>query len=144
MPSVSVINGPNLSKLGSRQVELYGSETLDEIKGDLNLRAGELGLDIDFFESNHEGAIIDYLENLAGRADGLIINPGALTHYGYSLRDCLASLSIPIVEVHVTNIYKREEWRRNSVISPVVTAVISGLGAAGYLSALDAIAGILK
>lgn len=141
---IAVVNGPNLNLLGSREPGIYGSRTWEEVKDDLQGKAEELGLELEFFQSNHEGAIIDYLQTLKGRAAGLIINPGALTHYGYSLRDALADMDIPKVEVHISNIYAREEWRKTSVVSPVVRGVISGLGTQGYMLALQAVARLLR
>ncbi|MBC7246636.1 MAG: type II 3-dehydroquinate dehydratase [Actinobacteria bacterium] len=144
MSLIAVVNGPNLNLLGSREPGIYGSRTWEEVKDDLQGKAEELGLELEFFQSNHEGAIIDYLQTLKGRAAGLIINPGALTHYGYSLRDALADMDIPKVEVHISNIYAREEWRKTSVVSPVVRGVISGLGTQGYMLALQAVARLLR
>lgn len=143
MGLIAVVNGPNLNLLGARDPAVYGGRTWDEVKLDMEKKAAELGLELEFFQSNHEGAIIDYLQGLRGRADGVIINPGALTHYGYSLRDALADLDIAKVEVHISNIFAREEWRRVSVISPVVNGVISGLGTEGYLLALQAAASMM-
>lgn len=140
MPLVAVVNGPNLNLLGVREPEIYGTTAWEEVRGRLRRKADELGVEIEFFQSNHEGAIVDYLQGLRGRAQGLVINPGALTHYGYSLRDALAALDMPVVEVHVSNIYAREEWRARSVISPVVRGVVTGLGAEGYVAALEALA----
>jgi len=144
MAMIAVVNGPNLNLLGSREPGIYGSRTWEEVKEELEGRAKELGLELEFFQSNHEGAIIDYLQGLHGRADGVVINPGALSHYGYSLRDALADMDIPKVEVHISNIYAREEWRKTSVVSPVVQGVISGLGTGGYLLALQAVALLLR
>jgi 3-dehydroquinate dehydratase-2 len=144
MTTLAIVNGPNLGRLGSREPDIYGNQSLEEIGRDLREQAATYGLETEFFHSNHEGAIIDYLEDASSRIQGLIINPGALTHYGYSLRDCLASLGVPIVEVHISNIHTREEWRRKSVISPVVDGVIIGLGPAVYGLALQAVAGLLN
>lgn len=144
MSMIAVINGPNLNLLGSRETEKYGERTLDEIAEGLRDRASSLGLEVELFQSNHEGEIIDYMQGVGDRASGLVINPGALTHYSYALRDALAVLDIPIVEVHVTNIHAREEWRSLSVISAVVTGSISGLGAFGYELALEALADLTR
>jgi 3-dehydroquinate dehydratase II len=143
MPLVAVVNGPNLNMLGSREPGIYGLSTWEEIRKGIEEKAIELGLELEFFQSNHEGAIIDHLHGLAGYAGGLIINPGALTHYSYSLRDALAALRFPVIEVHMTNIHAREEWRTNSVTSPVVAGVITGLGAHGYKLALLALSELL-
>lgn len=139
MSLIAVVNGPNLNALGSREPDIYGSATLEGINETLRAQAVAQGFELEFFQSNHEGAIIDYIQGLAGRAQGLIINPGALTHYGYSLRDALASVNTPVIEVHITNIHAREEWRSQSVISPLANGVISGLGISGYSLALEAI-----
>jgi 3-dehydroquinate dehydratase-2 len=144
MTLIAVVNGPNLNLLGSREPEIYGANTLEEINKKLTKKAGELGLEIELFQSNHEGSIIDYIQKLHGRAQGLIINPGALTHYGYSLRDTLASLDIPVIEVHISNIHAREEWRSISMISPVAKGVIAGLGPSVYGLALEAIAELIQ
>lgn len=144
MPLITVINGPNLNMLGSREPEIYGTTTLQEINEELVKKAVKLGLEVELFQSNHEGQIIDYIQKVANKAQGVIINPGALTHYGYSLRDTLTSLNIPVIEVHISNIQAREEWRSVSLISPVVSGVISGLGAAVYELALEAMAGLIR
>ncbi len=140
---IAVVNGPNLNMLGGREPEVYGTETWQEIRGRLEKIALDMGLELDFFQSNHEGALVDHVQEVATIASGMIINPGALTHYGYSLRDAVAALSLPVIEVHITNIFAREEWRSRSVVSPVVRGVISGLGAAGYELALLALAAIV-
>lgn len=140
---ILVINGPNLNLLGQRDQALYGTFTLQQIESYLHARAGELDVTLQTFQSNSEGAIIDFLQEEATKADGLIINPGALAHYGFSLRDALTDASIPTVEAHLSNISKREPWRQQSVISPVVLGVISGLGWRSYLAALDFLVGHL-
>jgi len=139
MSLIAVVNGPNLNLLGSREPDIYGRTTLKDIRAGLERKAEELGVEVELFQSNHEGAIIDYLQGLPRRSQGVIINPGALTHYSYALRDALASLDMPIIEVHISNIASREEWRSISVISPVVTGIIAGLGAGGYELALVAL-----
>ena len=144
MSLINVVNGPNLNLLGSREPEIYGRTTLEDIRAGLEKKAEELGVEVEHFQSNHEGAIIDYIQGLPHRSQGIIINPGALTHYSYALRDALAALDIPILEVHISNIASREEWRSVSVISPVVTGVIAGLGARGYELALETIAEIAE
>lgn len=143
MALIAVINGPNLNLLGTREPHLYGGTSWQEAAEMLKARAGELGHDLETFQSNHEGAVIDYIQGLAGRARGMIINPGALTHYSYSLRDALAAAAMPAIEVHITNIHAREEWRSLSVISPVAAGVVSGLGITGYRLALEALAEML-
>ena len=136
---ILLINGPNLNLLGSREPEVYGRETLDEIVARVSERARALGAEVLAFQSNHEGAIIDFVQAESPGADGIIINPGALTHYGLSLRDALAACRLPIVEVHISNIYRREIFRRRSVTAEVSTGLIAGLGCRGYLLALEAV-----
>lgn len=138
MSMVVIVNGPNLNLLGTREPDIYGRVSWDEVKEKLNQVAADNGHELEFFQSNHEGAIVDFLQDIASRADGLIINPGAFTHYSYALHDALAALEIPVIELHVSNIYAREEWRARSVISPVVKGVISGFGVGGYELALQA------
>ena len=136
---ILLINGPNLNLLGTREPDVYGSVTLGEIVGRVNERAGALGAEVMAFQSNHEGAIIDFVQAESPAADGIVINPGALTHYGLSLRDALAACRLPIIEVHISNIYTRESFRRRSVTAEVSAGVISGLGWRGYLLALEAV-----
>ena len=138
MPKILVINGPNLNNLGKRDAEKYGSITLPEIESALEKRAGELGVEISFFQSNHEGAIVDRIQ--AGPMDGVIINAGALTQVAYSILDALLDAGCPVVEVHISNIHAREEFRRHSVIAPFAAGQIAGLGWRGYLFALDYLA----
>lgn len=140
MRKILVIHGPNLNTLGTREPAIYGRTTLKEIDETLKAKAAELGCDLQTFQSNSEGALIDFIqEQSAAGVDAVIINPGALTHYGLSLRDALAAISVPIIEVHISNIYAREPWRANSVIAPVATGQISGLGWKGYILALQAL-----
>ena len=142
MAKIAVINGPNLNALGRRDTAVYGAVTLAEIQAKITERARELRVDVEFFQSNSEGAIVDHIQNAT--ADGIIINPGALTHYGYSLRDALADAGLPIVEVHLSNIHAREEWRRKSVVSEVAAGQISGFGWRGYIAALEILSAILN
>jgi 3-dehydroquinate dehydratase-2 len=137
---ILVVHGPNLNMLGSRQVALYGDKTLDEIDSLLQKRARELGVELETLQSNHEGALVDFIQEKSPEAAGIIINPGALTHYGLSLRDALADTSLPIIEVHLSNIHAREEFRQQSVIAPIARGQISGLGWRGYIAALEIIA----
>jgi len=134
---IIVINGPNLNMLGTRDPALYGGENLAEIEDRIRNRAGELGVDVEIFQSNHEGALVDCLQGPARDAAGVVINAGALTHYGLSLRDALADAHLPAVEVHLSNIHAREEFRRRSVFGEVVVGQIAGLGWRGYLYALE-------
>ena len=137
---ILVVHGPNLNMLGSRQVALYGDKTLDEIDSLLQKRARELGVELETLQSNHEGALVDFIQEKSPEAAGIIINPAALTHYGLSLRDALADTSLPIIEVHLSNIHAREEFRQQSVIAPIARGQISGLGWRGYIAALEIIA----
>ncbi len=137
MKKILLISGPNLNMLGRREPEIYGTTTLAEVEEMVSRRAGELGYQVVTFQSNHEGAIIDFVQEHQDKADGIIINPGALTHYGYALRDCIAGAGLTTVEVHISNLHKREKWRRKSLLSEVCTGTISGLGITGYLSALE-------
>jgi len=134
---ILVINGPNLNLLGKRRRDIYGDITLDDIERALKEKGDELGVELVFFQSNHEGEIIDFLQR--EEADGIIINPGALTHYGYSLRDALEDKGVPVIEVHISNIYAREEFRSRSVIAPIAKGQITGLGLKGYILALEAL-----
>lgn len=141
---ILLINGPNLNMLGSRQPEIYGTMTLRDIVDRVTERAKEHGAQIVPFQSNHEGTIVDFIQENAPTADGVIINAGALTHYGLSLRDSFESIGKPFVEVHISNIHAREEFRRHSVLADIAVAQVAGLGWRGYLEALDALVGILK
>ena len=133
---ILIIHGPNLNLLGKRKKEIYGDKTLDEINSLLQQQAKELGVEIILFQSNSEGTLIDFVQAESPKADGIIINPGALTHYGLSLRDALWDTNLPVIEVHLSNIYAREEFRQRSVIAPIAKGQISGLGWRGYIAAL--------
>jgi 3-dehydroquinate dehydratase-2 len=141
---IYVINGPNLNILGVREPNIYGDITLKDIEENLTAAARELGQIIYFFQSNHEGEIIDAIHKARENADAIIINPGAFTHYSYAIRDALMSVTMPTIEVHLSNIHAREEFRNNSVISPVCKGVICGLGASGYVLALMSLNSIIK
>ena len=134
---ILLIHGPNLNMLGRREPGIYGSTTLPQIDAAMRERAEAAGATLLAFQSNHEGALVDFLQAVGWDAAGIIINPGALTHYGLSLRDALASLSAPIIVVHLSNVYKREAFRHTSVVAPVATGQIAGLGWRGYLLALE-------
>ena len=136
---VLLVNGPNLNLLGQRQPEIYGSTTLKDIEQKVTKRARELEVDVRCFQSNHEGAIVDFLQEEGPTATGIIINPGALTHYSYTLRDTLQAIDKPTIEVHITNIHGREWFRRRTVTGDAADAVIAGLGAHGYIVALEAL-----
>ena len=135
-----VINGPNLNLLGTRNTDIYGSKTLPDIEAEISKKADELGLSVQPFQSNEEGAIIDFIQSNAAQAQGIIINPGALTHYSYALRDALWDTRLPVVEVHLSNIHAREQWRRQSVIAEMARGQIAGLGWRGYIAALEILA----
>ena len=139
-----LINGPNLNMLGEREPEIYGSLTLADIVARVEARASELDVEIVSFQSNVEGEIIDFIQKQASAADGAIINAASLTHYSIGLRDAIVGTGLPVVEVHISNIYAREEFRHHSVIADVAIGQISGLGWRGYLGALDALVGNLK
>jgi len=141
---ILVLHGPNLNMLGQREPELYGSRTLAEIDQLLEKRASEIGAQIEVFQSNSEGALIDKIQDCYTRVDGILINPGALTHYGYSLRDALSAAGLPLVEVHLSNIFARETFRHHSVISPLAAGMLCGFGADGYLLGLEALLNKIK
>jgi 3-dehydroquinate dehydratase-2 len=135
---VAVANGPNLNTLGAREPEIYGRTSLAEIEGLVRRRAQELGAELEWFQSNHEGLLIDWLQEHGRGAAGVILNPGALTHYSYALYDCLRALDASIVEVHLSNLHSRPEaFRHVSVTAPAARGVISGLGPRGYVLALE-------
>jgi len=137
---ILLIHGPNLNMLGKRDTALYGDKTLAEIDSLVKKRAQELGVEVLAFQSNSEGALIDFIQAESPEAEGIIINPGALTHYSLSLREALVDGALPVIEVHLSNIYAREEWRHKSVIAPIAKGQISGLGWRGYVAALEILA----
>lgn len=134
---ILIVNGPNLNALGQREVNIYGSETLDELEKQWIAYGKSCGVDVEVFQSNIEGEIIDYLYKMKDNVDGIIMNPGALTHYSYALRDCIIAIEKDVLEVHLSNVDNREEFRKISVISPVACGKISGLGKEGYLLAIN-------
>ncbi|AJS57926.1 type II 3-dehydroquinate dehydratase [Paenibacillus sp. IHBB 10380] len=132
MRTIWVINGPNLNLLGMREPGIYGSESLQTIETNLQEQVENLEVKMTFFQSNHEGEIIDWIHDAIGKADGIVLNPGALTHYSYAVRDAISSVRIPTVEVHLSNIHSRESFRHTSVIAPVAIGQIAGFGAVSY------------
>lgn len=138
MKKVLVIHGPNLNLLGQREPEVYGHATLEQINNQLREAAAQKGLELEVFQSNHEGEIVERIQKAQGGIDCLIINPAAFTHYSIAIRDALAGLDIPLIEVHLSNIYAREEFRQDSVVSGVVTGQIAGFGRDSYYLALEA------
>ena len=141
---ILIVNGPNLNMLGKRDVQVYGSKTLTEVIQDLAKTAECLGVSYDHFQSNSEGEIIDHLQSVKDLTDGILINAGALTHCGLSLRDALIDSRVPIVEVHISNIHAREEYRRHSVIEDIAVGQIAGIGWRGYSLALIALINFLN
>lgn len=141
---ILVMNGPNLNTLGTREPAIYGSTTLAQIVEMLRTRAEGLDSSVEAFQSNHEGALIDYIQQHAEGTDGIIINPGALTHYSVALRDALAGAKIPTIEVHLSNIYAREPFRHQSMIAPIARGHIVGVGWRGYLLALEVLVELIR
>ena len=141
---ILVIHGPNLNMLVKRDKAIYGEKTLDEIDALVKKEAQALSVEAVTFQSNHEGALVDFIQEQADSAHGIVINPGALTHYGLALLDALIDSKLPIIEVHLSNIYRREEWRARSVIAPITRGQISGLGWRGYIAALQVLVAQLK
>ncbi|HUS82517.1 MAG TPA: type II 3-dehydroquinate dehydratase [Dehalococcoidia bacterium] len=139
---ILLINGPNLNTLGTREPDVYGKTTLAEIEARVREKANSLKLDLATFQSNSEGAIIDFIQAESPNAAGIIINPGALTHYSFALRDALAAAGLPAIEVHISNIYGREHFRRRSVTAASCWGIVAGLGWRGYVAALDALVGM--
>ena len=134
---ILVIHGPNLNLLGEREPGIYGSSGIDTLNKNIIERAKEQGLECEIFQSNHEGAIIDKLHSARQKFDGVIINAGAYTHYSYAIRDAIAAIKIPVIEVHLSNVHSRDEFRHKSVISPVCKGVIAGFGEQSYVLALN-------
>lgn len=138
MARILVLNGPNLNLLGEREEEIYGRVTLEEIERSLAKQGRAAGIEVEFYQSNHEGDLIEQIHAARGRFEAIIINPGALTHYSYALYDALRAVKMPVIEVHLSNIHAREEWRRMSVTAPAAVGVITGFGPLSYSLALIA------
>ena len=144
MPTVFILNGPNLNLLGVRDPSIYGHDTLGDIEERCTARAASLGLEIDFRQTNHEGQIVDWIQEARESADGIILNAGALTHTSVAVLDALAAAELPVVEVHLSNIFRRESFRHHSFVSLAANGVICGLGTQGYELALDAMARLIE
>jgi len=140
---ILVLNGPNLNLLGSRQPEIYGRDSLADIEKSCRRRAGELGVGLEFRQSNHEGELIDWIQQARGKMAGIVINPAGYSHSSVALLDALVACDLPVIEVHLANIFKREAFRHHSFVSEAARGVICGLGPRGYLLALDALADII-
>jgi len=136
--SVLIINGPNLNLLGTREPEIYGTETLEDVEERVRRRASELGCDVEFRQSNVEGEIVTWIQGARDTHDAVVLNPGAFAHYSYAIRDAISAASVRLFEVHISNIHAREEFRQRSVIAPVAVGMVCGLGTLGYELALEA------
>ena len=141
---VLVLHGPNLNLLGLREPDIYGAQSFDDINRKIQNHAKQIGVDVKITQSNHEGALIDALHDAIGWAEAVVINAGAYTHYSYAIADAIRAIRLPVVEVHLTNVHAREEWRRHSVIAPAVVGQISGFGVDSYLLALDAARALVR
>lgn len=139
MPRILVLHGPNLNLLGTREPEIYGSTTLDDINEMIAERAVEAGIETAFYQSNHEGDLVDAIQQANHKFDFIIFNAAAFTHYSIAIRDAIAAIDVPVIEVHISNIHQREEFRHTSVLAPVAMGQICGLGVESYLAALEAI-----
>lgn len=142
-PLVLVLSGPNLNLLGDRQPEVYGTDTLDDHVARARRAADAAGLALEHLQSNHEGELVEAVHGARGRCAALIVNPGALTHYGWSLHDALAAFDGPVVELHLSNPAAREPWRHTSVVAPVAAGTVAGFGGLGYRLAVEAVAHLL-
>ncbi len=138
-----ILNGPNINILGRRNPGIYGAKTLAEVNEEVKKKAESLGVEVAFYQSNFEGHLIDCIQENWGDIQGIIVNPGALTHYGYGLKDALIDAGVPVIEVHLGNIYAREEWRRHSVIADIARGQIAGFGWRSYTAALEVLAALV-
>ncbi|HIE67705.1 MAG: type II 3-dehydroquinate dehydratase [Acidimicrobiales bacterium] len=138
-----LLSGPNLNLLGERQPDVYGTETLDDHVESARLAAGARGLTLEHVQSNHEGELVDAIHAARGRCAGIVVNPGAFTHYAWAIHDALAAFEGPVVELHLSNPAAREPWRHTSVVAPVASGTIAGFGGAGYRMAVEAVADLL-
>ena len=141
---ILVVNGPNLNNLGKRDESHYGSESFSEVITSIEQFSKELGIEAKFSQSNSEGELISFIQKEASTSDGIVINAGALTHYGLSLKDSLIDAHIPLVEIHISNIHQREEYRRTSVVEPVAIGQVAGFGTSGYLYAMELLVNYLE
>ena len=139
-----ILNGPNINMLGRRDAGYYGVKTLDEVNAEISAVAERLGVEVEFFQSNHEGALVDCIQRNWGKIDGLIVNGGALTHYGLTLKDALIDCQLPFVEVHLSNPLARDPWRRHSVLSDIARGQIAGFGWRSYTAALEILAALVE
>ena len=139
MPRILVLHGPNLNLLGTREPEIYGYTTLDDINTMIAARAAEAGIETAFYQSNHEGDLVDAIQQANHKFDFIFFNAAAFTHYSIAIRDAIAAIDVPVIEVHLSNIHQREEFRHTSVLAPVAMGQICGLGVESYLAALEAI-----
>ena len=142
--SILILNGPNLNLLGTREPATYGHETLADVEALCQARADELGLQVAFKQTNHEGQLIDWIHEARGRCAGIVINPAAWTHTSVAIRDALAAVELPVIEVHLSNVHKREEFRHHSFVSGIAVGVLAGFGSYGYRLALDHFAHLLR
>ena len=136
---IAVVHGPNLNMLGKREIGIYGGKTMEDINAEVKQEADKLGVTVEFFQSNSEGELVTFIQGCRERVKGIVLNAGAYTHYSVALRDAISAAQVPVVEVHISNIHKRESFRHVSVIAPVCIGQISGFGAKSYVLALDAL-----
>lgn len=143
-PRIDILNGPNLNLLGTREPAIYGADTLADVEGLCHATAAPLGLSVDFFQSNHEGALVDRIQAARGVAAGIVINPAAFTHTSVAIRDALIATDLPVIEVHLSNVHAREAFRHHSYVSDIASGVIAGFGTEGYAAAIRRMAQLLQ